>query len=234
MNQHKIRKFKGGVIGMWLGDACFAKAKEGKNVSVRITHSIKQAEYAKFKADYLSALTKVKVTEVKCGGYDCITVSTRIHPLYTQLKERSKQFAKFVKRLTDEGLAFWYMDDGSICFSKSYNKHHVYRISSRRISLHTEGFTLEENQILRDLIEDRFSVKFNVSKKGQYWKLSCGTEEAKKLFKIITPYIIPSMKYKLNLRYVDSCDVPLSNQSDEIVRPVWRHTELCRNAVAVA
>jgi len=88
-------------------------------------------------------------------------------------------------------LAIWYMDDGSL------NK------GRGRVTLHTEGFTYEENLLIKEALANKLNIEAKVypnRKRGLYF-LCLNRPNARSFFDIIYPYIIPSMEYKLPLRY---------------------------------
>lgn len=209
-------EFKGQLAGMLLGDAGVFKSG-GKNAYLTIQHTEKQKEYLLYKKAILENLTAVTMNEYKGGTYKKnpntnYRIKTRRHPLYTRIRDIAyKNNRKQVNRtwlswLTNEGLAFWYMDDGSLSKSRSYNKSGKYRIASRRIYLNTCDFSLEENELLCDFVEKRFGIKFYPNKAGEYqgrvyYRLVAGAQQANRFFDIIRPFIIPSMEYKLDMEY---------------------------------
>lgn len=80
-------------------------------------------------------------------------------------------------------LAIWFMDDGTKNNCSYY--------------LHTEGFSMEDNSYLQDLLNKKFNIKtavhLNRGKPTIYVKA-----ESRELFtEIIKPYVCDSMKYKL-------------------------------------
>lgn len=87
-------------------------------------------------------------------------------------------------------LAFWYMDDGSLCHHKDQED---------RALLATNGFSeiSIDNLILALNKFDIQAVKYHSSG----WRIRLNSEDAEKLFLIIAPYIPPVMQYKLPERY---------------------------------
>lgn len=87
--------------------------------------------------------------------------------------------------LTPLALAIWIMDDGAKV--------------SKGLKFSTNSFTYEECNLLVYTLHNNFSIKASVQKAGaenQYivyvWK-----ESMSDLFSIVSPYIIPEMKYKI-------------------------------------
>lgn len=91
-----------------------------------------------------------------------------------------------LSHLTEIGLAYWIMGDGSL--------HREGRV----LTLHTQGFTKSEN----DILSNELSLKYDfhtkvVTHKNNSYVVQFSTIDANKLHDMISPYIIPSMKYKV-------------------------------------
>jgi len=203
-------ELKGILAGMLLGDA-FLGLDGGHNVRVQITHTAKQEEYLKYKAELLKNITSVSFYRYSSNGRkypnEQIACRTRRHPFYTRIYEivyshgRKKVTKTWLSWLNEQGLAIWYMDDGTLCKRHRLNKGGRPLAFSRRVYLNTCGFSFDENQLLRDFLQERFGLNFKVCKNGKYWRLRAGAIEAKKLFAIIEPHIVPCMEYKLDMEY---------------------------------
>ena len=97
--------------------------------------------------------------------------------------------------VTARGLAYWIMCDGSL---QRYNKSLI---------LHTQGFNQEENKILSNELNEKFGLhskvidhkhnKTDTRKERNYFTIFIPTKDCTQLANLITPYMIPSMKYKI-------------------------------------
>ena len=104
---------------------------------------------------------------------------------------KKKTITPICDYLTARGLAYWIMCDGSL---QRYNKSLI---------LHTQGFSQEENNILSNELNLKFKlctrvIPHNHKKKNtvvRYFVIFIPTEDL--MANLITPYIIPSMKYKI-------------------------------------
>lgn len=110
--------------------------------------------------------------------------------LFYKSSSSNKTAIKFINKglisnhLTERGLAFWVMGDGSL--------------NKKSMILHTQSYSEEENLILSKELNDKFGFKTKiVPHKNKYWVISFSTEDTVLLSKLIKPYIIPSMVYKL-------------------------------------
>ena len=239
-----LYRFKGQIAGMMLGDGCITRGG-GKNAYFRMQHTEKQKQYLLHKAEILRQLTAVTIRELQPRGKRNpnkeVTCKTRRHPFYSRVRDiiyphGIKKVGKtWLCWLTVEGLAIWYMDDGSLSKRWGYNKTGRRRIHSRRVYINTCGFSLEENNLLRDFVEERFGVQFRVARNGEYkgkayYRLMCGAKEANRFFDIVRPFVIPSMQYKIDMEYDQQPDVGRSPQgSDEPVRTPQECGEAGRN-----
>lgn len=98
---------------------------------------------------------------------------------------------EWVRQVTTEGLAWWFMDDGSV--SRSSN-------GTPYVSLHTEGFGREEQTILQDWLQD-LGYATKVSEYGRndrtWWHLRMPKEASGKWLDAVSPYVVPCMRYKV-------------------------------------
>jgi hypothetical protein len=88
--------------------------------------------------------------------------------------------------LTPVGLANWIMQDGS--FQKGQG-----------IFIATNSFTFEECKMLALILSNKYGFRTSVIKTGHLyqWRISIWKESMPLLAKIVGPYIIPEMEYKL-------------------------------------
>jgi LAGLIDADG DNA endonuclease family len=105
-------------------------------------------------------------------------------------KSKTSDKIKFINKglisnhLTERGLAYWVMGDGSL--------------NKKSMILHTQSYSEKENSILSKELNGKFGFKTKiVPHKNKYWVIKFSTEDTVLLSKLIKPYIIPSMIYKL-------------------------------------
>lgn len=197
----KYSKDKTGLlVGMLLGDAYLTKTG-----CLGIGHSIKQKDYLLYKKDRLKYFFTFSYTERYCGEnkqyLECF-IRSNITP-YLKLmrkiwyKPNKVLSKKMVYKISEEGLAYWYLDDGSLLFQRDKEK----KIESRKGYLNTQGFSYEENVLLQEVLKNKFDINTKIHKDGKYFRLYLNSNELRKLLKIISPYIPKSMKYKECYRY---------------------------------
>ena len=222
LNKYEI---KSAAIGMVLGDSNLQV--RAKNARMQLAHSPKVRDYVQVKSNVLSQIPGVwmRFTDVvhhnrKLGKeYPQIRAWTNSHEFFTDLHKRLYKPKKLVTRsllnsVTPIGLAFWYMDDGHLSLKRNAirseeDKSKPYQersISSRTIYLNTQGFSLEENQLIVEWLKDVYGVEARVkSSKNKNWKIYMNTRNAKNLVDIVRDYVlvIPSMHYKIDFKYVN-------------------------------
>lgn len=88
--------------------------------------------------------------------------------------------------LTPLGLAHWIMQDGS-------------RQDKQGVSIATNSFTYEDCLFLCNILSDKYNLRCTVVKTGSenQWRISIWKQSMPILAKLVKPYIIDEMKYKL-------------------------------------
>lgn len=188
------------IFGTLMGDGSIIRSgKQTRGFHLNVGHCEKQLELLEFGKNTLGELIQQKLykrTDPRNGKifYKFDTIQHKEFEFFEHLfyDNRIKVVRKeFYDYLTPFSIAIWDMDDGSIDPKRR-----------KSMSLHTECFTVEENQMLSDIIKDKFNISSKVSqtnrKNGKkYYHLTFNKENSIKLTNLIKPYILDSMKYKL-------------------------------------
>ncbi|HPE06132.1 MAG TPA: hypothetical protein PLW50_00225 [Smithellaceae bacterium] len=200
------------IMGTLLGDGYIAIEKSSINPHVCITHSIKQKEYCEWIHLNLSNLcpSKPKVSVCSDGTgkqHQKITFSTRrlicLKPIYdcVIVNGRKTITEKWIDSIYHPiSLALWYLDDGFL-FNDMYK--------SRNMQFALGDRTSEESELLQEWLKCKFGISSEsrnrgvIAKNGERIKDLFITEEESmiKLKSVIEPYVIPSMKYKIDLYF---------------------------------
>lgn len=189
------------IISMLLGDSWISKFKPKQfNSYMGTQHSIKQIEYVKYKMKLLSNLgfevSKIYDVSIK---FKSIRFECKDPKLFNQLrlvlypKNNKTIKRKWLNYLDAKGIAIWLMDDGSL----------TKRGKSGYISLHTNSFNKKEQDIIIRYFKKVWNITptLRVTKRknrNQSYFLTFNPEETRKLIKIVKPYIIDSMLYKVD------------------------------------
>lgn len=182
------------LVGLLLGDGHLETQNQGKTYRLKVEHSVAQREYLVWMYEHFKEWTHAAPSLKSKNGkpFSC-WFTTYSHPIlnrYAKLFYRGRQ--KIVPEnlsdfLTPLGLSVWFMDDGSI---KS-KRHRTYNI-------HTVGFKKEEQYVLQKTLLERFNMQTALHRqKGRYWRIYIPSESVLTFQKHVSPYILPSMRYKL-------------------------------------
>jgi len=93
--------------------------------------------------------------------------------------------------LTERGLAYWFMDDGTCWVQNSTTKKVNYIFN-------THGFEKHECNLLAEVLRKKFEIKCTVVKDKTYFRIYVLIESTERLRELMEPYIHETFKYKLN------------------------------------
>lgn len=190
------KKQKEILVGLILGDGHLETLNNGKTYRLKVEHSLKQREYLdwlylNFK-DWINKIPEVrkrtslgKIIET----YGFTTYTSSILRIYAQqfYVNKKKIIPKIIdKIITPQGLAIWFMDDGSI-----KSKAH------KALVIHTHGYSKDDLLLITKVLQKKFGLEIGLQKQYDKWRLYIYSESVDNFKKIILPYILPSMQYKL-------------------------------------
>lgn len=170
------------LLGCVLGDAYINPL--GK---IRIEQSIKQMDYVQWKYQELKSLAYPSLPREithKIGEKEYQSVIFTLRQYFRLWRSifyfgKRKAFPKNLL-LTPLSLAVWYMDDGCWTGKKSV------------ISI--ESFDTENSKNIQEIFSNQFGIETII---GKNRKLIIRKKSHPKFYGLISPYIIPSMKYKI-------------------------------------
>jgi len=181
------------LLGSLLGDMYLRK--EHRNPGIEETHSIKQKEYLRWKYGSLSNFFDLKLYDF---DNPICKAKGKIYKRKTEVRLRSKVSKKLIyyhnlfyknnkKKISSTllnqidtlALAVWHSDDGH------------YDPENRTVQIHTEGFSIEENKILKKWFNERWNIKSNFKKDPSKKKvlLRFPVKETNKFLKLIRDHI---------------------------------------------
>lgn len=195
--QFCISQFQKEVInGCLLGDGRLeCRSKEG-SARLRIHHGWKQKDFIFWKYKVLKNLVSCPPRKIICWknpknneNYYSWYFHTRTFPEFKILYKvfylnRKKILPKNILDLLNSlTLAVWIMDDGCN--------------DNNSLILNTQNYSIKEHYRLQEIFQKKFGLLSTTNKDRDEFRLRFNSENAKKLFKIIYPNIIFSMKYKI-------------------------------------
>ncbi len=191
------------LVGSILGDGCISQYKNGTLVYLyQENHSIEQEEYVRWKAKLLSKFFNVRVNIYKRkkdnrkgfeNSKDIITIVINNSKFFKQLKplfyfDGKKKVDLVIDKLNSLGLAVWYMDDG------------CYHYKTEECIFSTYCFGYEGNKLFQKMLYDKFGIKSRIElDKRRGYFLVMSQRNSQDFIRLIKPFIIKSMKYKLGL-----------------------------------
>jgi hypothetical protein len=185
------------LIGSLLGDGCIQK--HGKRTPVYITsHSWKQKEYIEWVdifGNLASNISRQKAHNKKYNKeyifYNFRTLAIPELNYYKDIfyKNGHKIIPDDVENLLVKNIsiAVWIMEDGT------FNKR------NKSIYLCTDCFKYDENMKLCEVLHNNFGLHAKTVKYGKSFRIRFGANEYNKIYSIVSPYIIDSMRYKIDL-----------------------------------
>ena len=195
--QFCISRFQKEIInGCLLGDGRLeCRSKEG-SARLRIHHGWKQKDFVFWKYKVLENLVSCPPRKIICWrnpknneNYYSWYFHTRTIPEFKTLyktfypngkKVLPQNISDLLNPLT---LTVWVMDDGCN--------------TGDSLILNTQNYSIEEHYRLQKIFQQKFEAFSTINKDRDKFRLRFNCENAKKLFKIIYPNIISSMKYKI-------------------------------------
>lgn len=211
------------IIDFTIGDGSLRKQTETHTAVFKMEHSIKQREYLWHKVEVLRNFglkhgeESIQTRIVKGKEYQTVNYKFHVNPIFNTAykwcyNQGRKSFDKaLINQLDDVSLAYWFMDDGSgpktyVSKSKVGGVRYEYKYPQPKIeryTLSTYSCTLDELHLIQDWLLGSFNVKCNISvdKRGKTcysaYLAIAGVTEKDKFRKVIEPYVIPSMRYKI-------------------------------------
>lgn len=201
------------IVGTVLGDGCIAPhGRKNKSYRLIVGHCEIQKDFLMWKKSILGNFVNViNRREDKRKNSIMYNFTTVVHNefkfFYHLFYENNKKIIRteIINYITPLSVAVWFSDDGSI------NKNVNMRIS-------TDGFTKKENEVLQEMFKTKFDIKCKIctyTRNGKdYHFLSFNKANSELLTKLIKPYVIDCMKYKIMNRS-STTECQTSNKIDE-------------------
>ena len=187
------------IIGSLLGDGRLECRSAGVRHPItarfRVHHGEKQKEYVFWKYEMLKNFVSQKPQEIiwdnpkrnlhEVSWYFHTRSSVELGIIYKYFyRNGGKMLPQNIDQfINPRSLAIWFMDDGS-------NNGNNFTIS-------THSFSLEEHERIIRFFKNKFGIAGTIVKDRIRFKIAFGAGEYQKFARIIQPYVIPSMNYKI-------------------------------------
>lgn len=208
----ELRK-KSILIALCIGDGYIThqkQVKKGRTYQynyLEISHGQHQKDYIGWKANLCKSITgrKCNIREKKykaksiCGNpvtdasigytFTCSAPYFRVLRKWLYPNNQKKLDRKYISYLDEQGIAIWYMDDGSTYVSKSD------RVFTVEFSTHISE---SDAQDLIQLFKEKWDIQFYLHKKKEnQYNIRAYSSNALKFIKMIEPFVPDCMAYKL-------------------------------------
>lgn len=196
-NMNPTSQQKQVILASWLGDGNIRKNR--RTPYLRLCHGLDQYDYLIYKKEILEQndLFSFTLYEKNDGRKPRYSLDSRSHiilnDLYTYGYKNGKACInkKYLYQLNNYGLYLWYLDDGSL------------QNNGRDIVLCSDGFSYNENIIIRNFLKDKFNINSNIQKvkrpENHYnYRIRLNKRETEKFINTIDKFKneVPTMKYK--------------------------------------
>ena len=196
---------RGRLVGMVLGDG-YINTTNGKR-ELSVLHSLAQRDYCEHKAALVKqtlggSFSVREYANGPEGKYRAVKfVSSNAYwgnlKSWVYLSGKKTFTRKVLDMLTPEGIAIWYMDDGS-SRTNANKDGWVKSVSTSIATMCSES----ECVVICDYFREVHDIEWKIRcRKGspldKAFYIECNTAQSRKFVLLIQPYIIPSMLYKI-------------------------------------
>jgi LAGLIDADG DNA endonuclease family len=186
------------LVGILLGDACLETQNGGLTYRLKVEQCAAHEVYVRTLYELFRAwvLTPPRLRTVRSGSSESLNwvFQTVSHPAlrfyaHQFYDARVKRVPKLIHRwLTPRGLAYWYMDDGSL---KSK--------ASKGVVFNTQGFARRDVDRLVDVLRARFGLEASRRKQRDGDQIYVSGRSFESFVELIDPYVTEDMRHKLPL-----------------------------------
>jgi hypothetical protein len=186
------------LIGLLLGDACMETQNNGQTYRLKIEQSRSHQAYVEHLYHLFEdwVLTPPRVKQVVSAGHhsENVVFQTVSHGAFRFYAHqfydgRKKRVPKLIHRwLTPKGLAYWFMDDGSIKSGQS-----------KAVILNTHGFSRFEVERLVEVLQQLFGLQASVRNQKDGCQIYVSGKSYERFSELVSPFLIAEMEYKLPL-----------------------------------
>jgi len=185
------------LVGILLGDACLETQNRGRTYRVKVEQCARHQAYVQhlyesFKPWVLSPPWEKNSTAPNGSptiSWAFHTVSHEAFRFYAHqfYDGRVKQVPKLLRKwLTPRGLAYWFMDDGSMKSNQS-----------KGVIFNTQGFQRPDVEMLSGLLQASFGLQATLRQQSDGYQIYVSGSSYEGLVALIDPYVLAEMRHKL-------------------------------------
>jgi LAGLIDADG DNA endonuclease family protein len=180
------------LVGLILGDAHLETQSNGRTYRVKFEYGNNHREYANHLyesfREWIRTPPQVKLDATHRNiWFQTLSHSAFRFYAHQFYDERKKCVPVTIHRfLTARGIAYWFMDDGSI---KSRE--------SKAVIFNTQGFAQNDVERLVKCLQDSYNLEAAPRKQEDGLQIYVSGKSFGRFREIVDPYILPSMRYKI-------------------------------------
>jgi len=185
------------LVGLLLGDVCLESQNQGRTYRVKVEQSAQHESYVQhlyglFQPWVLSAPLQKQRSASNGSITTSLAFNTVSHEAFRFYAhqfygEQRKQVPELIhKWLTPRGLAYWFMDDGSMKSSQS-----------KAVIFNTQGFLKPDVERLAFVLQAQFSLQAKPRKQSEGYQIYVSGSSYEHFVELIDPYLIDDMRYKV-------------------------------------
>src|SRR5581483_4787496 len=185
------------LVGILLGDGCLESQNKGRTYRLKIEQSARHEAYVRHLYQCFRPWILSEPVSKRCrasnGSFSVSwafsSVSHASFRFYAQqfYAGDKKCVPKQIERwLTPRGLAYWFMDDGSMKSKQS-----------KGIVLNTQGFECSDVERLIGVLGARFALSANLRRQREGFQIYISGFSYENFVDLVDPFLIAEMRYKV-------------------------------------
>jgi hypothetical protein len=185
------------LFGILLGDACLETQNRGRTYRLKIEQSAQHEAYVRHQYDLFRdwVLTPPRErivsasngSETKSWVFSTVSHSTFRFFAHQFYGDEGKRVPELLHRwLTPRGLAYWYMDDGSMKSSQS-----------KGVLFNTQGFARNDVDALVVILHSKFGLQAAPRHQSDGWQIYVSGASFETFLGLVDPHVILEMRYKI-------------------------------------
>jgi len=185
------------LVGILLGDACLETRNRGGTYRLKIEQSARHKAYVTHLSElfrpWVLSPPRQRIGRASNGSEAASWVFSTVshaafrfyaHQFYGSGRKRVPMLIH--RWLTPLGLAYWFMDDGSM---KSQQ--------SKGLIFNTQGFQLPDVQRLIDVLQQRFALQAKLRQQSDGWQIYLSGSSFEDFLELVDRHVIAEMRYKV-------------------------------------
>ena len=183
------------LVGILLGDACLETQNAGRSYRLKIEQGIAHADYVQHLHSVLRdwVLSPPRPKQGQTRGVTTLNLAFQTVS-HTELTKYGELFYRTRRKvvpesigelLTERGLAYWFMDDGSMKSSES-----------KGVLFNTHAFGFDDVDRLIEVLE-KFGLLARVRRQSDGNQIYVSGASYERFVELVSPYVIEAMRYKV-------------------------------------